>query len=349
LHAFPWVELGYLEIFMLRQAYQFIQDKNIFRFMGKKNEQDQLKEMLQILLKTKIGRTVINDIGTLMKGNPMPITIKMVKPDPDILGTADRSLTIRLGRTSIVGLNTRQRNRVLLMQSLTLLHELVHIRQFLHGEEETIQKFSVPHQLYANICEEMESSTLEKMCEIEFRKLYPTVTRTMRLQQATPKWKEQFMHSFFKGKRNKNESVLAWVDLFMQQLRTQQSFTVQDAAEKNFFECWINRFFRKTGFAHTYRDLPMEQTFWATSAGTNSLVIKGADYSLTLDSKGRPLLLLHLPEAKSTAHARIYVYTFNDSRSIHSLVQKAQRNNIATRISLIKGPKQIKLSSKSYL
>ena len=54
----------------------------------------------------------------------------------------------------------RQRDKTLLTQAITLMHELCHIRQFLSGYEEKVQNFSVSQQLYMNIVDELQNIDL---------------------------------------------------------------------------------------------------------------------------------------------------------------------------------------------
>lgn len=332
---------------MLAQAYHYTQNRDFFRLYGPSEDCQRLQEMFKLLLKSKVGSSVILDIAKTIKAQKSaPVILKMVKPSPLTLGIADETLKVKINRVDLSELTPRQNQRALLMQTLTLLHELIHIRQFLQGHEKTMKKFSIPHQLYANICEEMEATLGEKAFQIELRKLYPSLTQSMHFQQADAEWHQKHIQSFFENKKNKNQTVFSWVDFFIQELSTKQQIVLQNKSETQLFKNWINRFFKNLNIPFTYRDFPLDQAFWAQKMSNQQLIIRGADKTLLLDKQGRPLLLMTGFDAKSTKRILVFVYADNTNQ-VKTFVQNARQNHAKAQISLAAGFKEIALPNKN--
>lgn len=325
---------------ILQQAYQFIGDKKIFLCAGKKEEKQRLNEMLHSLIQTKTGRSVIFDIGNLhQKRSVAPIVLKMQKTDEGALGWANENLKIFLNRINLKGMTTAQKRRVHMMQSITLVHELVHIRQFLKGYEPYIQGFSLPHQFYANIVEELEATLVEAAFKIEVGKLYPKLAKSMRLGEATPRWRERRALSFFLMPPNDN--VAFWIDSFSDFAKTSPTVVLEDKKERLLFKRWVNKYLKNMQLPFSYDDFALEKVFWAKKQPNDYLKITGADISATFDPSGRLVALGSGFEKGEDSALRFAVYIYQHNKEKAQIVcNQIHKDYPRARIFLAPGRKE---------
>ena len=267
----------------------FIEDKSIFRFGGTKEERLYLKKMLATLGRTKIGTKFITDIAHLIrKKNQHAVFIRLASPKWNTSGLTDDDLKISITRIDQTQMNQKQKRKTFLMQMITLMHELVHIRQFLLGQDKTEGKFSIPHQAYAYLLSEAEATLFERAFEIELAPKQAALMREMFLWKNEFKRPPNVVKSFFIKKSHPTVVAIS-MDVFLDGIRNNKIKPLPTALEQRLFEHYINQRFKGMGVPFKYKDFPLEKVFWCEQIDDNRYLIKGEKTLLECNGRGRPI------------------------------------------------------------
>jgi len=323
---------------MLNKAYRYVMDPEVFRLRGSDADKATFGKMLKTLLQTKSGRSVITYIGDLVHAQQIkkPVTLKMQRPNKDVLGMAYGDLEVRLNRIAMQNMNAHQKQRAILMQTKTLLHELVHICQFLEGQERCAQQFSVPAHLYADIMMEMEATLKEQSFEIEAKKLWSNATKHMHFCEGKSGWRHKLVESFFASEPH--YLVPVWIDSFIEDLEKPDKIILSDPNEKKVFAKWMDRYFQKMGLLFSYRNFPLRRSFGIKNHKDGVLTIKGDNGMLIVDRFGRPLVAGSGFEKKRDSALKFTIFARKEALSeAKKWVSQLKKEHPASHISVVRG------------
>lgn len=274
----------------LQQAFDVVHDKNSFRLKGTVQDRTQFQQLFTLLLKTSIGRKILSEITfspDLKKRGP--IEMRFVHNSDDFLGMAFPDLRVELVQIGQEGMTKTQVNKVLLQQSMTLVHELTHVLQYLKHIDKKGYSFSPVNQVYANLLDEAEATLNERAYEIEVDKLYPTLTAYMRLWRWSLRRRKDVIKAFFNGR-------IGWsvigsiIDNSIQYIIDNTRTVLPNLKEKRAFIDWVNRrFTSEMQVALTYHDLPVQKILDLKNPDYTK--VKGNKNVMILDKKGRVVCL----------------------------------------------------------
>ena len=274
----------------LQQAFDVVHDKNSFRLKGTVQDRTQFQQLFTLLLKTSIGRKILSEITfspDLKKRGP--VEMSFVHNSDDFLGMAFPDLRVELVQIRQAGMTKKQVNKVLLQQSMTLVHELTHVLQYLKRIDEKGYSFSPVNQVYANLLDEAEATLNERAYEIEVTKLYPTLTAHMSLWRWSLRRRKDVIKAFFNGR-------IGWsvigsiVDSSIQYIINNAHTVLPNRKEKQAFIDWVNRrFTSEMQVVLSYHDLLVQKILDLKNPDYTK--VKGNKNVMILDKKGRVVCL----------------------------------------------------------
>lgn len=333
---------------MLMQAYQCVSDRKFFRLKGSVTDKVYLRRLLALVLQTKIGCRLLSDIYRLAKRHKREtVSIKLTKPEENLYGSASEDLNIEITRINQKKMTKRQQEYTSLMQAVTLIHELTHIRQFLTGNVTQARKFSLPHQAYAHVLDEAEATLSERSFSIEMGHLYPSLIKNMAIQKYRFQSPEELVRSFF-IKNNKKSFVWVGLDVFTRFSVKNDKIILTDRDEKECFKNWVNEQFRSMNLKLRYQQLPLERVFWVSKFRGNGLYVEGLDTMMQFDRQGRLMLFGdELNHRKRLPKISVFWYRKHDE-SINTFTENIKECYPDAKIYLIKGPKEKGFSTRGF-
>ncbi len=269
----------------LNNRLSVINNKKLFAF--RQQDEALFRKMLKLLIQTNIGRRLLDDISSLLKQKQEHIFFAMRSPSVDSDGETYPDLHVLINHVDTSYMSQKQKDKSLFTQTITLTHELTHVRQFLSGSEDQMAAFSAPHQLYAYLLQEAEASLSERLYEQEMAKLYPSLAAGMRLQRDVPNWRENYLRTFFL-QEDEHFPITNWIDTFVEGLWNMSTFVLSGKKEDRMFRQWAETSLKGMGVNITYDDVALEKMWPVTPVkGGKYLWLQSDDTELKFDREGR--------------------------------------------------------------
>ena len=274
----------------LQQAFDVIHDKNSFQIKGSKEEKVQFHRLFKLLLQTDTGRQLLSAISESPALKEMgPIELSFIHNSDDFSGVAFADLRVQLVQIDQREMTKNQKNIALLQQSMTFVHELTHILQYLRGVHEQEINFSPINQVYANLLDESEATLHERAYEIEMVNLYPQETARIKLWKTHLKSRKEVVRAFFNG-RIGGHIVGSIIDNTLKFLIDKSCFVVSDRQEKETFLNWIDKRLQKEMQVNMrHDDLPMHKVVRYQKEGYTE--IWGNNHLMVIDKNGHIVCL----------------------------------------------------------
>ena len=330
---------------LLKQSLDIISDKKLFYIHGLKSDQETLRQLLHLIIQTKVGRQLILKIGTQLKQsqNNQKVSLSIIRASDNHLAIADEDLNIKLVRIDTKDMTPIQRHKTALLQALTLIHELAHINQVLRGDLCKAEEFPLPLQAYLHVLHEAEATLFERKLGTELAKLYPRPAKSLRLHKPKFHRPVDLIRSFFV--QNKRPfGVLSGLDVFAENMKNSEYVPLTNVRQKHAFAKWINGLFSNMNIPLTYQQMPLETAFWTHHTEDHTLTIEGWDSFAAFDSAWRLIALSKgLDRDKESAvNIALFVYA-GQHKQLTNAVHYMQKNYPQARIYLAKGLKQKRL------
>ena len=246
---------------MLNRAYRYIDDEDVFRLRGSVLAKATFQKMLRMIIKTKPGRELICRVGAECEKRGQPVILAMMHPQKGELGHCEPSLIIKIANPNQKDFSKAKIERATFQQTMTLVHELGHVLQFLKREDRINASLPLKDRFYAQVWMEAEADLWLRDVETELSQIYTGLSKNMNLLKTRFKSRSDFVRSFFVKGRN-YDWMKSGVEVIISELMNAKQVILPNMASHLYFPKLMNQRFARMRLPLKYNEIPFDKCFW---------------------------------------------------------------------------------------
>ncbi len=275
---------------MLNRAYEYVTDSNIFRLYGSSADKATFQKMLKMILKSRTGRDLICHIGDISEKKGLPVVLKMMRFKDNTLGSCDSHLNVKIVNPCWKECFDMPTEQAIFQQTITLVHELGHVLQFLKQEDRLNDVLPIKDRFYGQVWMEAEADLWARDVEMDLARIYPKLTQNMSLLKTRFKSRSDFVRSFFIKGQNYDWMTSA-VDVVISKLMNAKKIVLPNRVSRFYFPRLMNQRFRRMRLPLTYQDMPFDDCFWVSKLEGGVEMIHNKDKYALIQQDGQLMAL----------------------------------------------------------